>query len=131
VSSPPYEQNRPRRTGPVHAQPTVHQAPHSGSTRTATDSSRVDLDEQAIELVGELRELREINKRITAREQEVRARLLEALDGADNGCVDGTPVIRADRVSQRRVDVQKLKVEFPDVHDWCQRTVEYVTLRLP
>jgi predicted phage-related endonuclease len=70
-------------------------------------------------------------KELTSDEARIRTQLLEHLDGAEHGCVGDAVVIRADRVTQRRIDVAKLKAEFPDVADWCTRATEYITLRLP
>lgn len=105
---------------------------HPNPKRFAAHSSRaVELDAQAAQLVAELRELREANRDLTAREHEVRERLLEVLDGADHGTVNGHPIIRAERVTQHRIDSRRLRDEFPDVADYCQRTIQFVALKLP
>jgi predicted phage-related endonuclease len=96
-----------------------------------TDTSIV-LDDDTVALVDELRSIRDTTKVLKAREDEIRATLLEQLEGAEQGInASGVPVVEVQYQSRTRVDTKRLQALYQEVWKDCQADMTVTTVRLP
>jgi predicted phage-related endonuclease len=96
-----------------------------------TDTSIV-LDDDAVALVDELRSIRDATKVLKAREDEIRAVLVNQLEGAEQGITaSGVPVVEVQRQSRTRVDTKRLEALYEEVWKDCQVDMTVTTVRLP
>jgi predicted phage-related endonuclease len=96
-----------------------------------TDTSVV-LDDNTVDLVDELRSIRDTIKGLKAREDEIRSHLLSELDGAEQGITaSGVPVVEVQYQTRSRVDSRRLQAVYEDVWKDCQTETTVATVRLP
>lgn len=97
---------------------------------TDTDGSIV-LSDGTLSLVEELRSNRDSQKRLKARESEIRSILLDELEGVEYGLTAaGVPVIEVERHSRTKIDGKRLQALYEDVWDDCQVETSVEVLRL-
>lgn len=71
--------------------------------------SAIELDENTMSYVLELRATREQIKALHEREEALKMGLEDALDGADEATYQGVPVLRITETWSERIDVKALK----------------------
>lgn len=97
---------------------------------TDTDTAIVLTDAQ-LALVEDLRSTREDIKKLKAKEDGIRAALLDELQGVEYGVTaSGAPLIEVERYSRTRVDSKRLQALYEDVWKDCQTETSVEVLRL-
>jgi predicted phage-related endonuclease len=98
-----------------------------------TDSdSAIVLSDSDLDLVEELRSIRETVKNLKAREEEIRTVLLQELKDSEYGLTaSGDLLIEVERQQRSRLDSKKLQALYEDVWNDCQIKTTVEVLRLP
>lgn len=92
----------------------------------------LELSDDALILVEELRLVRDETKRLKSREAEIREALLTELKDVEYGVTaSGAPVIEIQRQPRSRVDSKRLQALYEDVWKDCQIHSEVEVLRFP
>jgi len=75
----------------------------------------VELDQEAVAMVVQLNEAREAKREAEAREVAAANRLMALLGSADQGTLGGMPLITWKESHPKRLDIERLRAELPDV----------------
>lgn len=93
---------------------------------------RKELDETGLSIVARLRDIRDEIKGLRALEEQAKKELKTWLGIANQGCVDGEPVVRLDEVWRESFDMGKAKGDpvYAQMVAACTKVSSYLSVRL-
>jgi predicted phage-related endonuclease len=92
------------------------------------ENTAVELNADTQEVINQFVATRTMITELEKTKKELEAQIKEVLGDANVGLVNGVIRVEASKRSRAGIDTKKLALAFPEAHEACATTTEYVVL---